>query len=370
MAHELLDRDSFRKGVFIRDGHKCVICGAKGYWHWPDASTMQKDCGLAGVPLDAHHIIERRLWDDGGYYLDNGATLCDDHFGDDGNITGCHKKAEQTILTCDEIREAAGIKRILLPEHLYRDAVYDKWGNIINPDGTRTPGELFGDESVRKVLMPLIAIDVFRKHIKYPRTYHLPWSPGKTDDDRTLEDVSVFNGRRVIVTEKLDGENTTMYNDYIHARSLDSGGHPSRQWVKNYHAQIQYNIPEGWRFCGENLFAKHTLAYDNLPSFFMLFSIWNESNICLSWDETVEYAAILDIKTVPVLYDGIWDEALVKGIGSKMDLNKQEGYVVRLADSFGYGAFRKSIAKYVRAAHVGTGHHWMAQAVIKNEMAK
>ena len=44
----LLTRDQFREGVFKRDNHKCVICRAPA--------------------VDAHHIIERRLWTDGGYY--------------------------------------------------------------------------------------------------------------------------------------------------------------------------------------------------------------------------------------------------------------------------------------------------------------
>ncbi|MGA2575243.1 MAG: hypothetical protein ABSH24_04385 [Bryobacteraceae bacterium] len=113
---ELLDRDSFRESVFRRDGYKCVICGC------------------VEPPLDSHHILERRLWDDGGYYVQNGATLCDDR---EGRI-GCHRKAEQTVLSCEQIRQAAGIRQVVLPDHLYRDAVYDKWGNIINTDGTRT----------------------------------------------------------------------------------------------------------------------------------------------------------------------------------------------------------------------------------------
>lgn len=91
----LLDRDSFRNGVLLRDGHKCVACGA------------------SGVRLDAHHIIERRLWDDGGYYLDNGATLCDEvsptivNFADpvlqeryQKSSTGCHMKAASGKHVC------------------------------------------------------------------------------------------------------------------------------------------------------------------------------------------------------------------------------------------------------------------------------
>ena len=123
------------------------------------------------------------------------------------------------------------------------------------PNGSRIKGELFGDESVQKVLRDGAVAGQFQKYVKYPRTYHLPWSPGATDDDRVLTDEELeanFVGRMVVVTEKMDGENTTMYNDYIHARSLDSASHPSREWVKNLHAQIQWQIPDGWRICGES----------------------------------------------------------------------------------------------------------------------
>jgi hypothetical protein len=323
-------------------------------------------CGR-GEPIDAHHIVERRLWDDDGYYLENGATLCDDR---DGSI-GCHKKAEQTVVSCDEIRASAGIRRVLLPDHLYLDTTYDRWGNIILPDGTRVKGELYHDESVRKILACGGVLPLFRDLVKYPRTYHLPWSPGRTDDDRVLDNTEHFSGRRIIITEKMDGENTTMYRDCIHARSLDSANHPSRGWVKNLHARIQSGIPGGWRLCGENLFARHTLPYDDLRAYFMLFSIWDiwdENNICLSWDETVEYAAILDLVTVPVIYDGVWDEQYAGNLATNMNLTEKEGFVVRVADSISYGAFRRSVAKIVREEHVGTAHNWMMQQIVRNKL--
>jgi hypothetical protein len=345
---KLLDRDSFRNGVLERDGHKCVICGA------------------SGVRLDAHHIMERRLFDDGGYFLDNGATLCD-VAGDSGE-PGCHWKAEQTVLTCDEIRAAAGIKTIILPDHLYHDYAYDKWGNILNPDGTRTKGELFYDESVQKVLKAGGVLSAFRNYVKYPRTFHLPWSPGLTDDDRCLPDTGVFEGREIAVTEKMDGENTTLYRDYMHARSLELEHHESRGWVKKLHAEICWNIPEGWRVCGENLFALHSIRYAELPSYFLVFSIWDENNVCQSWEDTAAYAGVLGLETVPVTYRGPWDERIVRGLEKSIDAAKQEGYVVRVAGAFPYGAFRKSMAKWVRKDHVQTTHGWKTRAVVRNGM--
>lgn len=337
----LLDRETFRNAVFSRDGHRCVMCG----------STEK---------LDAHHIIERRIWDDGGYYLDNGATLCDDAG------RGCHMRAEMTLLSCDQIRATAGIRRVLIPDHLYADYRYDKWGNIIHPDGTRTKGELFSDESVQKVLEAGGVLRLFRKYIKYPRTYHLPSSPGATSDDRRLADTSIFMDKEIVIMEKMDGENTTLYRDYMHARSLDEDHHESRGWVKNLHSQIAWQIDEGWRICGENLYALHSVPYDSLPTYFMVFSIWDENNVCLSWDDTVLYAQVLGLETVPVLYRGIFDPTVISSIEGQLDTSSSEGFVVRLAGSFGYSQFRRSVAKWVRAGHVQTTHNWKMRAVVKN----
>ncbi len=57
---------------------------------------------------------------------------------------------------------------------------------------------------------------------KYPRTPHLKWSPGRSADDVELATTEAFEGEEVVVTVKLDGENTTIYRDYLHARSLDT----------------------------------------------------------------------------------------------------------------------------------------------------
>jgi hypothetical protein len=48
------------------------------------------------------------------------------------------------------------------------------------------------------------------KYIKYPRTYHVPWSEGATNDDKINKDMSSFYGKNVVITEKMDGENIVM----------------------------------------------------------------------------------------------------------------------------------------------------------------
>ncbi|WP_312116529.1 RNA ligase family protein [Brevibacillus reuszeri] len=203
---------------------------------------------------------------------------------------------------------------------------------------------------------------------KYPRTFHLPWSRSRTDDDKILRTVTHFEGKEVVVTEKLDGENTTLYRDYIHARSIDSKDHESRHWVKMLHGMISFHIPDGWRICGENVFAKHSIYYETLTSYFYVFSIWNENNECLSWDETNEWATLLGLEVAPVLYRGIWNEDRVKSCYTRVSVfgGEQEGYVARVADRFLYEDFKWSAAKFVRRNHVQTDQHWLAQAVVPN----
>ncbi|MFI5297275.1 MAG: RNA ligase family protein [Polyangiales bacterium] len=336
----LLTRDAFRDAVFKRDGHKCLVCDR--------------------AAVDAHHVIDRKLWPDGGYYLENGASVCEEH----------HLEAEATTLSCDRLRELAGITRFPLPEHLQHDQPYDKWANPILPNGMRMRGELFDDASVQKILAPVLAL--FTDRVKYPRTYHLPWSPGVTKDDRVLHDLGRFTGAgngpaRVVVTVKMDGENTTMYPDYLHARSTEYDPHPSRSWVKALHARVGPDIPKGWRVCGENLYAKHSIKYEHLSDYFQGYSIWNERNVCLSWDATELWLGLLGLKTTPVLYDGPWNERLIRSLyQERFRGDPCEGYVVRLYEGFHYREFRHCTAKYVRPNHVTTHGHWMRTIVEPN----
>jgi hypothetical protein len=202
---------------------------------------------------------------------------------------------------------------------------------------------------------------------KYPRTPHLPWSEGTTIDDRLLQGTTFFTNQDVVVTLKMDGENTTMMSDAIYARSPNSQAHPSRSWIKSLHSTIQYQIPRGYRFCGENMYAKHSIKYKDLPSYFLLFSVFDHLNRCLSWDETVYWAKTLGLNTVPVLYRGTFDSDLIKSLKQKeYQGNEMEGYVVRLSKDFMYDAYGQSVAKFVRANHVKTPDHWMHQNIEKN----
>ena len=204
--------------------------------------------------------------------------------------------------------------------------------------------------------------------VKYPRTMHLPWSPGLQNDDRMIQNMDAFVGKEVVVTEKLDGENTTMYRFAIHARSIDGRYHPSRDWVTRFWGERQFMIPPGSRVCGENVYAQHSIVYDDLETYFYGFGYW-DGNTCLDWDSTLFLFDRYDMKPVPTLWRGEYNEETLKEIASGLDPDKQEGFVVRLVESFEKEDFDKSVAKYVRAGHVQTDEHWMHGEVKKNLLA-
>lgn len=313
-----MNRTEFREAVFKRDKYACVVCEEKA--------------------VDAHHLFERRLWPNGGYFINNGVSLCSE----------CHLSAEKCVTYPFELAAYAGIDKIAYPPCLEKETIgsrYDKWGNLA--DGSAR-GPLFYDEAFRKAV-GADYVNMFDVKVKYPRTPHLPWS-GEQDD--LILDMFYLEGREVVITEKMDGENTTLYRNGYHARSVESEYHPTRTWVKNFHSMFSYDIPENYRICGENLWATHSIKYDDLTSYFLGFSAWRD-DICLSWDETIEWFNLLGITSVPVLTRGIWPLDL-----PKLDLNTQEGYVIRLADEYKLSDFTKSIGKFVRKGHVQTDDHW------------
>lgn len=49
--------------------------------------------------------------------------------------------------------------------------------------------------------------------IKYTRIPYVPFSPLISKGDRVLDNLNHFIGKNIIVAEKMDGENTSLYRD-------------------------------------------------------------------------------------------------------------------------------------------------------------
>lgn len=213
------------------------------------------------------------------------------------------------------------------------------------------------------------------ERIKYPRTFHLPYSQSKTSDDKTLTNDYQFKGMEVVVTIKMDGENTTVYPDgYIHARSLDGTQYEWQNWLKSYVWNFCGDLEDGERIIGENLYAKHSIGYkfSNIKESFQIFAMCDKDNQFYSWDYIEQFCNSHGLKSVSVIYRGVYDrDKIMKAFEKKKEeLSKVgqeiEGFVIRNRNGFHYSDFQKNVAKYVRANHVQTDKHWR-ETWTKNE---
>lgn len=160
-----------------------------------------------------------------------------------------------------------------------------------------------------------------------------------------------------MATEKMDGENTTMTREFIHARSVDSKDHESRHWVKGLWSGIRWDMEYGLYIVGENLFAKHSIHYVELPSYFMVFAtLWASPKGKIyvnSWDATKSVARRLGLEIVPEVTSHDWGQ-------------QREGTVFRNPGQFLLSDIEHNMMKMVRPNHVQTDDHWFYQPVVQN----
>lgn len=210
---------------------------------------------------------------------------------------------------------------------------------------------------------------------KYGRTYHYPFSPGTTSDDRInseyWEDLSEVT--EIVHTEKLDGENTCLNQYGVFARSHAAPTrHPWAGYLKERWNSIRNDLGELEVF-GENLYAIHSIRYEALEHHFFVFAI-RVLDRWLSWEEVKFYAGLLDFPVAPELRrvqptnrDKFEEEISTivtqQSAFSSVDVHtnepcRMEGIVSRNVAEFATQHFRQNVFKYVRKDHVKTDEHW------------
>ncbi len=206
--------------------------------------------------------------------------------------------------------------------------------------------------------------------LKYPRTYHFPFSPGTTSDDKVIWDYESLIGKELVITEKLDGENTCINQYGIFARSHAAPTQnpwASYLWEK---WNILKNEIGDLDIFGESLYAIHSIEYSRLEHYFFVFGIRQEEH-WFSWEELELYADLLNLPLVPVLHKGVFNntkelESQILELASKPSsltstetgLCPREGLVARVTNAFDTEVFSQSVMKWVRKGHVQTDEHW------------
>lgn len=224
--------------------------------------------------------------------------------------------------------------------------------------------------------------------VKYGRTYHYPFSPGTTSDDRINFDYwsDLQQIKTVVHTEKLDGENNCLSRWGVFARSHAAPTtSPWTATLREFWQLVKNDLGELEIFL-ENLYAVHSIRYQQLEHHFYVFAV-REAGRWLSWEEVKFYAALLELPTVPVI--GIestpanrllFEEKLLSitataGAFDPIDTATEqpctlEGIVSRNAAAFDSNEFAHNVFKWVRKGHVKTNEHWTRnwkRARLKNE---
>jgi hypothetical protein len=210
---------------------------------------------------------------------------------------------------------------------------------------------------------------------KYGRTFHYPFSPGTTSDDRINHEYwpDMNSIEQIVHTEKLDGENTCLNQYGVFARSHAAPTrHPWANYLKERWHLIKNELGDLEIF-GENIYAIHSIKYLEIEQHFYVFAV-RHLDQWLAWEEVKFYAALLDFPTVPELKiqqpsDQHFLEKTVlnfvnqPSIFQSLDIHTDEactmeGIVSRNADEYLVGNLKKNVFKYVRKNHVKTDAHW------------
>jgi len=233
---------------------------------------------------------------------------------------------------------------------------------------------------------------------KYNRSLHAHISLGSTADDRFMPKgyVQAFaDMEKLILTEKLDGQNNCFSKDGLFARSHASVS--QLPWDKPLieRWKLIKNDLDEYEIFGENMYGVHSVAYNKLESYFYVFAV-RIKDVWLSWEEVKEIAMLFDFPTVPEIPIKIklsdilaqnenkrletwfkenlgmsWEKSvnragLLGGYNPTTNSPASEGFVVRNANEFKTNDGILEVApnefnnlfKVVRKGHVQTDEHW------------
>lgn len=255
---------------------------------------------------------------------------------------------------------------------------------------------------------------------KYPRIRHIDGSSRHGDDDRLpWTSLAELVGRRVVITEKLDGANAGVSFDARGQVVLQSRGHVLtggarerhfallKAWAVAHHDALHTALGDRYTAYGEWLYARHTVFYDALPHYFVAFDVLDRSDG--TWLDAARRDALLaglPLGVPPRRFEGVLDdpravldalpaastcktprwrehlrEATAQGeiaewgdpgraIAETDPSDAAEGFVVAVEED-GRVVDR---AKWVRDSFVlalqASGSHWLSRPILANRLAE
>jgi len=213
---------------------------------------------------------------------------------------------------------------------------------------------------------------------KYEKTFRVSGPKGKLSLTEA-EIKNLFSGK-VVIEEKMDGANVGIirHKKGFHLQKRGSLVGPSE------HKQFQYfhawanqkmyanimNIPMNYIFYGELLYAVHTIYYDKLPDYVLIFDVWDGEKY-LNWVERNDICNELGFHRVPLIaYDYFYPKSVEMTIpGPSAYGDVAEGIVIKKYTKSGE-YYRGKIVKPEFVKEMEESDHWMHKEVKTNKLFK
>ncbi len=219
---------------------------------------------------------------------------------------------------------------------------------------------------------------------RFPHTPHLEWlGPGAPRDDKVLSRAEAHEllQNEVVVEEKVDGANLGLsvdengnilpYNrgSYISLENSHPQFRPLFRWIEPRRELIANAIFPDLVLFGEWCYAVHSIRYDELPDWFLVFDVYDlEQREFWSTSRRNELAGQIGLAKVPELGRGRFDvHGIRQCLGtSKLGSGPAEGLYVRRDE----GGRLVSRAKLVRPEFTQSiGEHWSRAPLRTNQLA-
>lgn len=219
---------------------------------------------------------------------------------------------------------------------------------------------------------------------RFPHTPHIDWlGEGMPRDDKVLDEAEIASllAQPLRVEEKLDGANLGIsLRDNGELRAQNRGqyllepfaGQFSRlnSWLAQHRYALTDHLSSDVIVFGEWCAARHSLDYDNLPDWFVVFDVYDRSaQKFWSCARRNALAETLGLAVVPTLYEGTATVDELKNLLSSASSQYREGTpegIVMRQDSAQWCEAR---AKLVRADFAQSiEEHWRSRAIEWNDV--
>ena len=220
---------------------------------------------------------------------------------------------------------------------------------------------------------------------KFPSTPHLTWLGQETvrgDKVLTLSEAKKFLSGLVVLEEKVDGANLGLSFDQVSQLRFQNRGNwlagkftgqweRLRGWAAEHEAVLGENLPRGHILFGEWCAIKHSIRYDCLSDWFLVFDVYDcAEQKFWSAKRRDSLAAAAHLATVPRISKGLFSmddlQTLLDG-RSNLYVGPREGIYLRREDE----NWLLDRAKLVHAGFTqAISDHWTRHSFVSNKRCR